>query len=107
MKNMLIVVALAFPVLANASNAEACGTMAEAAYFQTQSSLTVKESVAIWAGSQKKKGMKPDKGSKIFGLVLTDVLTKAKYVWKGLPEDEVKRLAFLDCQIGAMKHGVY
>ena len=69
--------------------------------------LTVKESVAIWAESQKKKGIKPDKGSKIFGLVLTDVLTKATYVWKGLPEDEVKRLAFLDCQIGAMKHGVY
>lgn len=95
------------PIIANASIAEACGTMAEVAYVQTKGPLTVKESVAIWAESLKKEGIKPDKGSKIFGLVLTDVLTKAKYVWKGLPEDEVKRLAFLECQIGAMKHGVY
>ena len=81
--------------------------MAEAAYLQTQGSLTVKETVAIWADSQKKQGIKSDKGTKIFGLVLTDVLTKATYVWKGLPKDEVKRLAFLECQIGAMKYGIY
>lgn len=107
MKNILIVVTLALPLIAKASIAEACGTMAEAAYVQTKGPLTVKESVAIWADSQKKQGIKQDKGSRIFGLVLTDVLTKAKYVWKGLPEDEVKRLAFLECQIGAMKYGIY
>ena len=81
--------------------------MAEAAYVQSKGHITVKESVAIWAESQKEKGIKPNRGTKIFGLVLTDVLTKANYVWKGLPKDEVKRLAFLDCQIGAMKHGIY